>query len=74
MDQLQPFEPHVFKDGRAGKYWIALVGETDGPFNTREDAQATLDRLNADPNQTAKPSVDTRPPDISPSSKRRRRD
>jgi hypothetical protein len=46
MDQDQPqFEPHVFKDGRAGKFWLALPGDLDGPFDTREDAQATLDRF-----------------------------
>lgn len=39
------FEPHVFRDGRLGKYWIALAGDIDGPFDTPEDAQANLGRL-----------------------------
>lgn len=39
------FEPHVFKDGRDGKYWIALPNEIDGPYDDRADAEQNLARL-----------------------------
>ena len=40
-------EPYIFKDGRKGKYWIADTYnlDLDGPFDSREDAQPTLDKL-----------------------------
>lgn len=41
----QPYQPHVFKDGRAGKFWLALYGEIEGPFESAAEAQRVLDRL-----------------------------
>lgn len=30
--------PHIFRDGRANKHWIANGRDLDGPFDNYEDA------------------------------------
>lgn len=42
--------PYVFRDGRAGLYWIALgTGEVpDGPYESEADAAPALERARLD--------------------------
>lgn len=34
--------PHIFRDGRAGKYWITDGADLDGPFDDYSDAAVHL--------------------------------
>ena len=43
LDPVLTF-PHVFQDGRAGKWWILDGRDIDGPFEDRADALRAAER------------------------------